>query len=782
MRNLQKFKARPYQEECLVKIAETVANGEKRALVVMASGLGKTVTSAMAAEQFFAQRAFGRVLVLCHSEEILSQSKAKYKLYFGEEYSYGMYTGNEKTTRATDFLFATFQTMKEHRKQFQKDAFAYVIVDEAHHSHASTYAPTIRYFKPEFLLGLTATPDRLDGQNIEEIYGAPVYELDFVEAMSRGLLAECDYQLVLDDISQERLNEYIESDEKISIAQLNRTIFLPKRDEEIVRLIREYSAEQENPKTIIFCKSIEHARRIAKLIGEEAVLVHNGQTNLANDMALEAFRCGKIRTIISVQMLNEGIDVPDANIIVFLRNTVSETIFYQQLGRGTRLSPGKDKVKVLDFVANCERIRAVLELKRDLDDFKLQQPVSNAKPHGAGDADSREKFTLDIATPEFSTKMVDIVKLLNGRHWDIDGIVSFLQGLSLELGRSPHISDMRTYDGAPNLKTIIRLCGSFNHAIELAGLTPFSRLSAEHAIELLKENAADGFLPRRNFFDNSPELPWSSAIMRALEVNRWADVAKVTGLKLIDSTGETLSENEYDEIAKYHLCLYYEESLIAMHWLTATEIDQNKRLKNTAFFLKYFKNMHNMRNRAIELCCSSEDELKILTDNGRSESRKAAGRSSIGIGIEYILTNIQRLTRELRHKPTMRDINNCEYLPKYSYIRARVGNLQKLYEICEVDKILLSMGIQGRASRGAIESKSRRVVFQILADGTPYLLEKEKQLMQDYVRKVGRKLKKRDLCSQNGLPSEASFRYYNLNMDDVNSMIDADTILAELNN
>lgn len=141
-----KIKPYPYQAECLDAIDATIAAGEKRALVVMASGLGKTYTSAFAVEKFFADRPFVRVLVLCHSEKILTQTKDKFKDYFGEEFSYGMYVNDDKATRPTNFLFATFQTMKKDRKNFQKDEFAYVIVDEAHHSHACTYFPTIRYF------------------------------------------------------------------------------------------------------------------------------------------------------------------------------------------------------------------------------------------------------------------------------------------------------------------------------------------------------------------------------------------------------------------------------------------------------------------------------------------------------------------------------------------------------------------------------------------------------------------------------------------------------------
>lgn len=282
----------PYQEECLQKIEEVRQNGVKRALVVMASGLGKTYTSAFAVERFFADRTFGRVLVLCHSEEILTQTKKKFKKYFGEEYNYGMFTNSRKTRVRTNFLFATFQTMKGHRTEFAKDEFDYVVVDEAHHSYARTYFPTIKYFEPQFLLGLTATPDRLDGQKITEIYGEPIYELDFVEANCRDLLTKCDYRLMLDDMSQEKLDEYVQSNEKLTIGQLNRTIFVPKRDEEIVRLIRECMDGLEDPKTMIFCRTIKHARKIARLVGDEAALVYHGQGDVANEMALEAFRGG----------------------------------------------------------------------------------------------------------------------------------------------------------------------------------------------------------------------------------------------------------------------------------------------------------------------------------------------------------------------------------------------------------------------------------------------------------------------------------------------------------
>lgn len=590
-----KIVPRPYQVECLDAISKAVESGLRCSLVVMASGLGKTLTSAFAIEQFFAGRDFGRVLVLCHSEAILSQSKDKYKSYFGEEYSYGMFTGHEKVTRRTDFLFATFQTMKEHRKEFVKDTFAYIVVDEAHHSHAQTYFPTIKYFEPEFLLGLTATPDRLDGQDIKEIYGAPVYELDFVAAMSRGLLAECDYQLVLDDMSQEKLDECLESGERLSITQLNRTVFVPKRDEEIVRLIRQYSAEQQDPKTIIFCKTIEHARRITKMMGEDVVLVHNGQSSLTNDMALEAFRQGKIRTIVSVQMLNEGIDVPDANVIVFLRNTVSETIFYQQLGRGMRLSPGKNKVKVLDFVANCERIQAVLELKQDFDDFKLQQPVIDAKPHGAGDADSREKFTLNIATPEFKIRTIDIFSLLAkacAYFYSDETLIKDYYNKAQELGgRGPTQSEI---DADPKMATAATYRNRFKtleNVAKLAGVPYVGYYyNDEELLQKLRDKAErEGkvTLTKRDLLlDESMPNPDTYSE----RFHGFGNALKLADLEY--SFIEPYSDEELIE-------LYVKKSTQTNGEATTTaEVDEDPYMPSSCTYLAHFKSWENLRKKS----------------------------------------------------------------------------------------------------------------------------------------------------------------------------------------
>lgn len=722
----KEIKPRFYQKECLTAIDEAIARGEKRALVVMASSLGKTYTAAFAVEKFFADRPlFGRVLILCHSEKILRQTRRRLKKYFGEEFSYGMYANDKKTTRPTNFLFATFQTMKGNRKDFLRDEFAYVIVDEAHHSKARTYFPTIRYFQPEFLLGLTATPDRLDGQDIREIYGEPVYELDFVEATCRGLIAECDYRLVLDDLSQEKLDACLESDEKLSINQLNSTLFIPKRDEEIVRLIGGYSADIENPRMMIFCQTITHARKIAKLLGDEVALVHDKNSDSVNNRALKAFECGEINTIISVDMLNEGVDVPDANIVVFLRNTVSPTVFYQQLGRGTRLSNGKDKVLVLDFVDNCNRIKTVLELKQEIDDFKLYPPHGDEGTHGDGEADSREKFTLNIATPEFKAREVDIIDLLEravtGKRWTKEEIIAGLQKMYAE-GEKVTCETVDAYPGLPTASAIIKVFGTFNKALEMAGIPQNHVLMKKEREELIREGEA--MLARGEKItyvtvDANPNLPAASTVANEFggSLKTFQDACGV-----VDKVEEAL----------YNFWLKSKE---AGHWLSNKEIDEDESLENSVFYYRHIGKREKLVSKALDtygpIPYDEEEAAQERLHNQQERERIARRYYELSTekgywlgtheldrhiprrhrlryfsgGIQelrdfaselcgFLLTKYRRQdsdedlihdywreSRKAGHWLIAREMDECSVLHNYSTYRERIGSIKKLRQL-----------------------------------------------------------------------------------------------------
>ena len=473
---------RDYQENCINALWLTRVAGANKALVVMASGLGKTITAAYDVKEYLELTAGtnnGRVLVLCHSADILGQTKDEFRKIFGDGYSYGMYNGNEKPTHQTDFLFANLQSVNLHRDDFDPNEFCYIIVDEAHHSPAHTYRKAIEYFKPGFLLGLTATPERADDAKPTDIFGETVYDYDLVSAINDGNLSRIDYRLELDDLGG--LGAILESGKVVSMAQLNREIFIPKRDEEVVELIRERSKEKQDPTMVIFCQTIKHAEKIAKLMGD-AKVVHSKMSAKAVKARLKDYRDGKIKTLCAVNMMNEGIDIPRTDIIVFLRVTQSSVVFYQQLGRGLRLNENKDSVMVLDFVATAERIEQIEELKRKFREAKASS--KNLKvPH--------ESFTLNIDTTEFREREVDIIELIKrvreGVCYNREELIELLVKLGEKLGRTPTSEDLKADKDMPCVNTYVKLFGSWNKALEAAGFKPNLKngWTREELIELL---------------------------------------------------------------------------------------------------------------------------------------------------------------------------------------------------------------------------------------------------------------------------------------------------------
>ncbi len=436
---------RAYQIECLDVLVRIREEGSLRALVHMATGLGKTTVAATDVKRFLDNGEGKRVLFLCHQNEILRQARQRFELILGDsERTFGTFTGKQKDLEETTCLFASFQTMKDWREYFAEDEFDYVIVDESHHGKASTYEPTVDYFKPKFLLGLTATPDRQDLQDIREIFGMEVYSRSLAQALAERLLAKPDYRVIVDDIQ-----EGVFEDENISMAELNRTLFLPKRDEEIVRIIQERIEHVRNPKIIAFCPSIEHSRRIAELL-PGAMSFHSKLKKKEHDEILNAFREGDIPALVTVDMFNEGVDIADANVIVFLRSTQSETIFLQQLGRGLRKLPDKDSVLVLDFVANCDRLLMIERLLQDIFNGGRAKGKPIAAEETPDDLDiysiNFEELTeeleaireLQLGSFEFTEttrKILDMIKRIQGIESAPEGWLSIKQ-FSIEVGIS----------------------------------------------------------------------------------------------------------------------------------------------------------------------------------------------------------------------------------------------------------------------------------------------------------------------------------------------------------
>ena len=469
------------QNEALKALEKAHKDGKNQGLIVMATGLGKTRVAALDVKAYLKKHKDARVLFICHNGNILLDARDRFKELFGDSYSYGFFCNAfEKCEKRVDFLSATFQTMVKDKKKFKPDTFDYIIVDECHHAKADGWEKVATYFKPKFILGLTATPDRMDKRDITEIFGEPTFEKDLYEAIREGLLSNVEYRLILDDI--EALLDVVNAtnEEKLTLGELNKKVFVPKRDEEIVKLIKAHSKGKKNPRTMIFCSSIEHAENIAKLIKGSKV-VHSMLPQKVNQENLNSFKNGSLRTIISVDKLNEGVDIPETDVVVFLRNSGSKTIIQQQLGRGLRPVEGKDNVLVLDFVSNCERLLEFLTISRQAFNGKKRNPTE------------RNKFIVKLGSTRFEANEIEILEYLKrakelsekyNKIWSEEEAIQMLIDLGEKTGKTPTLKMIDDDPDTPCIKTYY--IGSFNNALKAAGFEPnCERVSKDEVLQCL---------------------------------------------------------------------------------------------------------------------------------------------------------------------------------------------------------------------------------------------------------------------------------------------------------
>jgi superfamily II DNA or RNA helicase len=278
-----------------------------------------------------------------------------------------LWTGDEKPTFRNGITFATIDSVYGQSGRLNAHEFGMVVVDEAHHAGSGSYQSVITRLDPQLLLGMTATPWRGDGFDITRTFGPSAFTMGIAEGMRRGFLAGVDYRLMTDDIDWEQIPQL--SRMGLSISELNRKLFLPQRDEAMLRSVAEHWAQLRAPRAILFCRTIEHAERMAAMMnaaGFAQAACLSSQTNRRDrDVLMSRFRDGRIDVITTVDIFNEGVDVPDVTLIAFMRVTHSRRIFVQQLGRGLRLSDNKVTVRVLDFVSDIRRIAAGMELQRE---------------------------------------------------------------------------------------------------------------------------------------------------------------------------------------------------------------------------------------------------------------------------------------------------------------------------------------------------------------------------------------------------------------------------------
>lgn len=426
------YEPRGAQIEALCALEDTRAEGAKRALVQAATGVGKTYLAA------FDSKSYERVLFVAHREEILKQAAASFRNVRNSE-DYGFFTGEEKSTDKS-VIFASVATLGRSEylseKYFAPDYFQYLVIDEFHHAVNEQYQRIVKYFKPQFLLGLTATPERMDGRNIYELcdYNVP-YEISLKDAINKGMLVPFHYYGIYDDTDYSGLHlirgRY---DEK----ELNETYIgnVHRHD-----LIYKYYCKYGSKKALGFCCSRAHAEEMAKEFCERgipSVAVYsntNGTYSEERGKAIEKLKSGEIRVIFSVDMFNEGVDITSVDMVMFLRPTESPIVFLQQLGRGLRRSKGKEYLNVLDFIGNYEkagRVRFLLT-GRTLGKNEYYNPAD------------RSAFPDDCLI-DFDMKLIDLFSEMDKKHLKVrDQIRNEYYRVKEFLGRIPSRMDLFTY-------------------------------------------------------------------------------------------------------------------------------------------------------------------------------------------------------------------------------------------------------------------------------------------------------------------------------------------------
>ena len=521
-----------YQEETNSKILKAIGQGIKAGFIYLASGLGKTVTAAFLAKRLLAQLPSLKVLYLCNQTHVLTDRQApeKFQAVIGGDSSrFGQYHGSRKDRHA-QFLFASFQTMDAWRRNFRRDEFDLVIVDESHHAPAETYLPTVRYFRPRlFLLGMTATPKRADTRDMGKVFANnELYTLPLEEAIPRGLLTPVEYQIISDEIvklGKVEAREIGSGKLRISMKQLNRRLFAPLRDEEIVRIIGEKIKNIRNPKVMIFCPSIDHAERLHQLI-PYSLPVHSRMARKKQEERIRLFRDGLAHTVITVDKFNEGVDIPEVNVVVFLRSTQSHVIFSQQLGRGLRLHEGKKKVLVLDFVANCERVEMLHRLVT-----AVQKPYVQVGQRKQRVVHFSCNFT------HAARNVLDILERIRGGYTP-ELLTKQLKAEAKRLGRTPlkdDISKSSKKGRTASHLTFTRIFGSWNKALKAAKLKVNQyRYTKVKLIKQLKAEARRlGQTPSVDRIDKSSrERRTASSATFINTFGSWNKALKAAGLKV----------------------------------------------------------------------------------------------------------------------------------------------------------------------------------------------------------------------------------------------------------
>lgn len=378
----------PYQQQAAAKFREGLTD-TGRAQIVLATGLGKTVVMAEVVADLFRDGLIkdNRVLVLADKRELIRQLQLGFWYQLPKWVPTHLLSSDETPSFYDGITFATVQSVIGRVNDLPN--FGLVLIDEAHHVGSPTFQAALQTLQPPMLGGATATPWRGDGFDIDDILGKPLVRLGISDGLRDKYLSEVDYRLLADNIDWEFVQEV--STHSYSLSQLNKKLLIPTRDEEAARQVAEVFHGEKRCGGIVFSPTVDHAESFAGTLrgyNLKAEAISSRQDARERDRLMAMFRRGDIDVLANVDLFNEGVDVPDVDLIVFMRATHSRRIFVQQLGRGLRLSKQKDKVIVLDFVTDLRRMAEVLQLEKaasgPVERLPLGQHLVNFRDASAG--------------------------------------------------------------------------------------------------------------------------------------------------------------------------------------------------------------------------------------------------------------------------------------------------------------------------------------------------------------------------------------------------------------
>lgn len=431
------------QRDAMREIERIRQEGQPRALVISATGTGKTILSALCVRTAKPRR----MLFLVHREQILDRTLEEYhRVLGGDRRDFGIVSGSRRDTSAK-YVFATVQSISQWNtlEQFDPEDFDYIVIDEAHRAAAARHRRVLDYFAPEFLLGMTATPERMDGFNIFELFDFNVpYEIRLNHALEEDMLSPFHYYGVADVT----FDDGSTTDDGSTLSRLTST----QRVDHVVKALKTYGQAGIPTRGLIFVSRKHEAHSLSEALNERSLngsrlrtVALTGEDSVARrEAAVEELEAGLLDYIVTVDVFNEGVDIPSVNQVIMLRQTKSAIVFVQQLGRGLRKANGKEYLVVIDFIGNYTNnfmIPIALFGDESLNKESLRRNLIAAEERGVLAGLSSVQF--ERIAHERVLKAVTDVKLDSMRR-----LKTTLEDMQNRLGRTPQLWDFIRFESA----------------------------------------------------------------------------------------------------------------------------------------------------------------------------------------------------------------------------------------------------------------------------------------------------------------------------------------------